>query len=273
MRQAAVKGEAAREGSAFELRSGRFSLMVLAIRHLDLLQLQEELSDHVAKAPALLRGAPVVLDLNPLSQLADHGLLHEMIRRIEAAGLRCIALAANPGAEAAAAALALPLLGVDRRRTKAIGEAAAEPSDAVPTADTEPEAAAQGEEPEADGDTAATAPVPPQAQPPLVLPGPIRSGQQVYARGRDLVVTGTVSAGAEVAADGCVHVYGRLSGKALAGAAGDPRARVYTTCFGAELVSIAGNFKVFESAPRAVAGKPVEIFLDDGRLEIRPLNL
>ena len=114
---------------------------------------------------------------------------------------------------------------------------------------------------------------PPGLQPPLVLPGPIRSGQQVYARGRDLIITGSVSAGAEVAADGCVHVYGRLSGKAMAGAAGDLRARVYCLSFGAEVVSIAGNFKVFESAGRDIAGKAVEIFLDEGRLEIRPLRI
>ncbi len=246
----------ARDGAVFELRSGQFSLMVLAIRHLDLLQLQTDLGEHVASAPALLRGAPVVLDLNPLSQLADHGLLRELIVRVEHAGLRVIALAANPGVEDAAAALGLPLLGLDRKRTRVVDEQSA-PKDI----ETEIEADVH-RSPEPDG-----------LQPPLVLPGPIRGGQQVYARGRDLIITGAVSAGAEVAADGCVHVYGRLSGKAMAGAAGDLRARVYCLSFAAEVVSIAGNFKVFESAGRDVAGKAVEIFLDEGRLEIRPLRI
>ncbi|MGE4070338.1 MAG: septum site-determining protein MinC [Lysobacterales bacterium] len=260
----------ARDGAAFELRSGQFSLMVLAIRHLDLLQLQTELGEHVASAPALLQGAPVVLDLNPLSQLADHGLLRELIKRVQQSGLRVIALAANAGAEAAAAALDLPLLGVDRKRMRTLESGPAQvelPLPMEPAAEVEaPEAA---EAPEAE----AVKPAPPGLQPPLVLPGPIRSGQQVYARGRDLIITGSVSAGAEVAADGCVHVYGRLSGKAMAGAAGDLRARVYCLSFGAEVVSIAGNFKVFESASRDVAGKAVEIFLDEGRLEIRPLRI
>lgn len=257
----------ARDGAVFELRSGQFSLMVLAIRHLDLLQLQTELSDHVASAPALLRGAPVVLDLNPLSQLADHGLLRELIRRVQQAGLRVIALAANPGAEPAATALELPLLGVDRKRMRTVP--AEEMQAELPLADqAEPEDPGQ---PEAAPEPKAAAATGLQA--PLVLPGPIRSGQQVYARGRDLIITGSVSAGAEVAADGCVHVYGRLSGKAMAGAAGDLRARVYCLSFGAEVVSIAGNFKVFESAGRDVAGKAVEIFLDEGRLEIRPLRI
>lgn len=251
----------ARDGAAFELRSGQFSLMVLAIRHLDLLQLQTELGEHVASAPALLQGAPVVLDLNPLSQLADHGLLQDLVNRVHQAGLRVIALAANPGVEAAAAALGLPLLGLDRKRTRVIAD--------EPAAETAPPTAVEIE-PET------LAPRPAEIaglQAPLVLPGPIRGGQQVYARGRDLIITGTVSAGAEVAADGCVHVYGRLSGKALAGAAGDLRARVYCLSFAAEVVSIAGNFKVFESAGRDIAGKAVEIFLDDGRLEIRPLKI
>lgn len=252
-----------RDGAVFELRSGQFSLMVLAIRHLDLLQLQTELGDHVASAPALLQGAPVVLDLNPLSQLADHGLLRELVARVQQAGLRVIALADNPGVADAATALALPLLSVDRKRTRTLAaEIAAEPpADVVAANDPEPEV------------QPVLAPEPISLQPPLVLQGPIRGGQQVYARGRDLIITGSVSPGAEVAADGCVHVYGRLSGKALAGAAGDLRARVYCLSFGAEVVSIAGNFKVFESAGRDVAGKAVEIFLDDGRLEIRPLKI
>ena len=252
----------ARDGEVFELRSGQFTLMVLAIRHLDLLQLQTDLSDHVASAPALLQGAPVVLDLNPLSQLADHGLLRELISRIHQAGLRVIALAANPGVEAAAAALGLPVLGLDRKRTRMLE--GGQPEVAV----------AAGPVVEVDDDALSARPAEVSGlQPPLVLPGPIRGGQQVYARGRDLIITGAVSAGAEVAADGCVHVYGRLSGKAMAGAAGDLRARVYCLSFAAEVVSIAGNFKVFESAGRDVAGKAVEIFLDEGRLEIRPLRI
>lgn len=264
-----LTGRTANE-AAFELRSERFQAMVLTIRHLDLLQLQEELSEHVAQAPALLRGAPVVLALNPLSQLADHGLLAELVRRIGQAGLVVMGLSAQPGMEAAAEALGLPLIAPERRRSAE--------TMVLPTAKvTDAEAQALGEPAADEGEGAeeqapATPPAPPAPQPPLVLPGPIRSGQQVYARGRDLIITGTVSAGAEVAADGCVHVYGRLSGKAHAGAAGDLRARVYCLVFGAELVSIAGHFKVYEAAPREVAGKAVEISLNDGRIDVRPLQ-
>jgi septum site-determining protein MinC len=90
---------------------------------------------------------------------------------------------------------------------------------------------------------------------------PVRSGQRVYARNRDLVVTAAVGAGAEVMADGCVHVYGTLRGRALAGARGEITARVFCHEFNAELVSIAGVFRVFETIPKELAGKPVQAWL------------
>jgi septum site-determining protein MinC len=90
----------------------------------------------------------------------------------------------------------------------------------------------------------------------------VRSGQRLYARDRDLVVTTTVGAGAEVIADGCVHVYGPLRGRAMAGARGNVAARVFCQSFHAELVSIAGVFRVFETIPEELAGKPVQAWLD-----------
>jgi len=94
----------------------------------------------------------------------------------------------------------------------------------------------------------------------------VRSGQRVYARNRDLVVTAMVSAGAEVAADGCVHIYGPLRGRAMAGAREDLTARVFCQEFHAELVSIAGVFRVFETIPPELAGKPVQAWLDGDKL-------
>jgi septum site-determining protein MinC len=91
---------------------------------------------------------------------------------------------------------------------------------------------------------------------------PVRSGQRIYARHRDLVVTGAVGAGAEVMADGCVHVYGTLRGRAMAGVRGEVSARVFCHDFHAELVSIAGVFRVFETIPPDLAGKPVQAWLD-----------
>jgi septum site-determining protein MinC len=97
--------------------------------------------------------------------------------------------------------------------------------------------------------------------PALVHQHPVRSGQRVYGRNRDLIVTAAVGAGAEVMADGCLHVYGSLRGRAMAGAHGELSARVFCQEFFAELISIAGIFRVFETIPPELAGKPVQAWL------------
>jgi septum site-determining protein MinC len=89
----------------------------------------------------------------------------------------------------------------------------------------------------------------------------VRSGQRVYARNRDLIVTTNVAAGAEVMADGCVHVYGSLRGRVMAGVHGETTARVFCQEFHSELVSIAGIFRVFETIPRELEGAPVQAWL------------
>ena len=108
------------------------------------------------------------------------------------------------------------------------------------------------------------APQPSAAAPTLIIDRPLRSGQQAYARGGDLVVLAAVNAGAEVIADGSIHIYAPLRGRALAGASGDTGARIFTTRFEAELVSIAGVYRTFETCiPDALAGKPVQAQLGD----------
>jgi septum site-determining protein MinC len=95
---------------------------------------------------------------------------------------------------------------------------------------------------------------------------PVRSGQQIYARGRDLTVAAAVGNGAEVIADGSIHIYGRLSGRALAGAQGDTTARIYCQDFQAELVSIAGHYRVLEDVPANLRGQAIQAWLDGERL-------
>ena len=100
---------------------------------------------------------------------------------------------------------------------------------------------------------------------------PVRTGQQVYAQGSDLVVTGTVANGAEVLADGNIHIYGALRGRAFAGALGDTGTRIFCSEFRAEIVSIAGHYRVFEELPKEFAGRSVQIWLDAGKLQIAAL--
>ena len=107
----------------------------------------------------------------------------------------------------------------------------------------------------------------------LLIDRPLRSGQQVYARGGDVIVTGLVSFGAEVIADGNVHVYAPLRGKAIAGARGDTGARIFTTCLEAQLVAVAGVYRTSEVAlPPDVAGKPAQIRLQDDKLLLEAIT-
>jgi septum site-determining protein MinC len=109
----------------------------------------------------------------------------------------------------------------------------------------------------------------------MIIDTPVRSGQRIYARGSDLVVMATVNAGAEIIADGSIHVYAPLRGRALAGASGNGEARIIATAMQAELVSIAGVYRTFENGwPNELAGKPVQVLLKDERLDVCviPLN-
>ena len=120
------------------------------------------------------------------------------------------------------------------------------------------------------------APTPAAATPTMFVDRPLRSGQQVYARGADLVLMAGVSPGAEVIADGSIHCYGPLRGRAIAGAQGDHGARILASNFGPELVSIAGVYRTFERGiPESCAGKPTQVRLSgaDHTLNIDALQL
>jgi len=120
---------------------------------------------------------------------------------------------------------------------------------------------------------ATTAPEPASA-PTLIVDKPLRSGQQVYARGGDLIVLAVVSFGAEVIADGSIHVYAPLRGRAVAGARGDTTARIFSTCMEPQLVSIAGTYRTTDTAlPADVAGKPAQVRLDGDKLVVEALKL
>jgi septum site-determining protein MinC len=104
-------------------------------------------------------------------------------------------------------------------------------------------------------------------KPARIVDAPVRSGQQIYADGADLIVLATVSPGAEIIADGCVHAYAAMRGRAIAGAKGDETARVFCRKFEAELVAVAGVYAVAEQM-QGVRGDPVQAYLDSGKLKI-----
>jgi septum site-determining protein MinC len=151
----------------------------------------------------------------------------------------------------------------ERRRAAEVAAARAE-------AQASPTAAEPGPAPADDAGRAAPADAPEPAAAPIAAPAgamiverPVRSGQQIYARDRDLVVVGDVSPGAEVIADGDVHIYGTLGGRAIAGARGRRDATIFTLDLQAELVAVCGIYRTFEEGPPADrAGKPVRISLE-----------
>ncbi len=108
----------------------------------------------------------------------------------------------------------------------------------------------------------------------MIIDKPLRSGQQVYAKGGDLIITALVNHGAEVIADGSIHVYAPLRGKAIAGAQGNRSARIFATCMEPELLSIAGTYRTTDTPlPTNVRGKPAHIRLVGDRLVFDPIDI
>lgn len=116
------------------------------------------------------------------------------------------------------------------------------------------------------------APVPAATALPLIVDTPVRAGQRIYARGTDLIVTAVVNNGAELIADGSIHVYAPLNGRALAGASGNPDARIFALSMQPELVSIAGVYRTFdEGFPSDLSRQPTQIRLVGDRIELQSL--
>ena len=238
---------------AIDIRFGQMGLIQVLIWTTDPGAILDELTGRVATAPKFFQRTAVALDVGPLGREPSAEEMRGVLEAVRRAGMCPVGLASGPAAaQALSQPLDLPLLPPFREfhpPAEALGRAGARRVEAVP-AELEPEGAA--------------------AQ---VHTHPVRSGQRTYARGRDLVVTAMVGAGAEVIADGCVHVYGALRGRAVAGARGDATARVFCQEFHAELVSIAGVFRVFETLPPELAGQPVQAWLDGDVLRFERLGV
>ena len=253
----------------FELKSATLTLVAVLLKTTDLALLAQELGARFRDAPALFDHEPVAIDLSQVRGAADPIDFAALIALLRAHGMEPMAAKAGSRAQMEAA-LAAGLMEAHHREriaksadsaTDSAAEAVAEPA-AAPAAPTTPVAPADS--------TVFDAAAPRAA---MVIDRPLRSGQQVYAKGCDLIVLAVVSFGAEVIADGNIHVYAPLRGRALAGAHGDTKARIFTTCLEPQLVSIAGIYRTTEKElPADVLGKPAQIWLDGESLVIEPLN-
>jgi septum site-determining protein MinC len=249
---------------ACDLRFGQVGIACVRVRRVDAAALCEELERRVRSAPQLFSRAAVVLDLSHLLDLPDDGTVDALLEAVRSAGMLPVGLAYGTSAtEALAQRMGLPLIAKFR--------AAYEPADGGSIAPPAPApAAAPAPRAEPVREPVHAAPVGP-ALGGQHHDGAVRSGQQVYARDRDLVVTGAIANGAEVIADGSIHVYGSLRGRAMAGAQGDEKARIYVSDFRAELVAIAGHYRVFEQIPKDLEGQAVQCWLDGEKLMIARL--
>jgi septum site-determining protein MinC len=224
-----VAHEAAPTGrrASFQLRGSAVTVMVLKLFSPPDARFARELADQVATAPDFFRGAPVIIDLEEYG--ADGIDFAELGELIATSGLHPIGVrhvAAEHKDAVLSAGLALFPAGRDTREI-----------------------------------VSGPATVRTQKPRSLVRAEPVRSGQQIYAAGGDLVVLASVGAGAEVLADGHIHVYGPLRGRAIAGAAGDTSARIFCASLDAELVSIAGFYCVNESIDPVFCKQRVQISL------------
>ena len=243
---------AARTKAVFEFKSATLPLIAVILKTSDLDVLAEALDAQLADSPDFFEQEPVVIDLSLLQEAQDDGDIDFAALRSLLARHQTQPIAVRGGnAEQNAAARAAGL------------SVAAMPAAPAPRAPAPPAEAPVSEAPQ----IVREVPVP--ANGTLLIDKPLRSGQQVYARGGDVVVTAVVSFGAEVIADGNVHVYAPLRGKAIAGARGNTEARIFSTCMEAQLVAIAGIYRTNEvPLPDTVLGKPAQVSLDGKKIAI-----
>ena len=229
---ASVQGRA-----AFELKGRMATLTVLRLLSGDMRHVLAQLDDRLAQAPELFAGMPLVVTPEVPEPIAVADLAY-LIAGLRTRGLVPVALTDVPGDTAEALGMGL-IRGMEAGRRGAAREEA-------------------GRTP-AKANTGGTA---------RLVTQPIRSGQQIYARGGDLVVTAAVSAGAELMADGHIHVYGSLRGRALAGVQGDTNARIFCRVLEAELIAVAGQYLLSEQIDAGLRGSPVMAWLDDDVLRL-----
>ncbi|EXJ13860.1 septum site-determining protein MinC [Imhoffiella purpurea] len=249
----------------FELKAANFTLPILRLFDNNVEAVAARLGAKVEKAPDFFRNTPVVIDLGmlpPGSGAIEFPLLVGLLR-----GYGMIPFGVRGGDKeqnTAAEALELAILRESYVRRGNGGDES--------KGGDERETAAEDESRPAASEPAQTA-APPRlsSQGFMLVKRPVRSGQRVYASGGDLTITAPVSSGAELMADGNIHVYGPLRGRALAGMNGNLEACIFCQDLQAELVSIAGHYRVSEHIPIELRGVPVQIFLDQKILRIEKL--
>lgn len=234
---------------AVEFKSSLFSVPVLNLASNDLILIEQLLNEKVKLAPEFFKHSPVIVDLYEVNK-KQWGLdFEDLVTVIRKAGLFVIGIrSGNEIQQEQAIALGIP---VNTAPTS-------EPKEITPNSKSKIIKAPLDDEFVSNDSTT------------VMITKPIRSGQRIYAHG-DLIVLAQVGAGAEILAEGNIHVYGSLRGRALAGVQGNTDARIFCSDLQAELISIAGNYKLSDDIQGAVANTPIQIYLQKNTLVIKPI--
>lgn len=241
----------------FELKSGTVDALLFSVRTTDMAAMREELTQRFAATPEFFSNDIVAIDVRPLED-GETVALDEVADLLRSLQAHPVGVVARPEQHGWASQGGLPVVESQSSRRPARKEppasAAPAPATAAPAASVSP-------------------PVPLVSPGTMLIDKPLRSGQQIYAKG-DLVILDLVSYGAEVMAEGNIYVYAPLRGRALAGVRGNTEARIFCTCLEPELISIAGIYRTSEQPfPDTLLGKPVQIRLADDKLILEPLRM
>lgn len=222
---------------AFKLKGRLYTFTVLQVLDTDKILFSQQFAETVAKAPKLFERTPVVFDLSAVHELEFD--LHELLQIARDHGMIPVAVqGGSPLQDTLAQLQGLAVLNSSSSQDKPVIERPMETNNQAPLKSK-------------------------------LITAPVRSGQQFVAKGGDLIITSSVSPGAELLADGSIHVYGALRGRALAGLSGDLEARIFCLALEAEIVSIAGFYRLSD-AIEPISG-PCQIYLQDEHIQIEPL--
>lgn len=242
--------------AVFELKAAGFTLPVIRLLAADIEAVAAELGARVEQAPEFFKNTPVVIDLSAFASERGDVQFPSLVGLLRGYGMIPFGVRGGTKAQhAAAEAMELAILSDHEMRVPRAEPPA--PSPPPPPRPAEPTSVESSAVRRGSGFT--------------LITRPVRSGQRVYAAGGDLSIIASVSSGAELMADGNIHVYGPLRGRALAGMKGNTEARIFCQDLQAELVSVAGHYRISENIPAELRGMPVQIYLDQNILRIEKL--
>lgn len=243
--------------SVLEFKSSTLTVPVLVLAENDIAAIDTQLAIKIKQAPEFFKNSPVIIDVNKIIQKKIEIDLAAVIDLARNAGLQPIGIrGGNDYINQQTQALNMASLADERKQ--ATGNRKINVVEPISPPEPDQQEQAQNHNQQAADNNAE------------IISYPVRSGQRIYSTG-DLIILAAVSAGAEIMAEGNIHVYGALRGRALAGVRGNEQSRIFCSNLQAELISIAGNYQVSENISDLERGKPVQVLLDNQKLIVKEL--